>query len=36
MRSDVAVKLFGDDNGVLEDTAQKIAAVLGRIPAPAR
>ncbi|AOY96478.1 cation transporter [Cupriavidus sp. USMAA2-4] len=32
VRSDVAVKLFGDDNGVLEDTAQKIAAVLGRIP----
>ncbi len=32
VRSDVAVKLFGDDNAVLEGTAQQIAAVLQRIP----
>ncbi|MBP0619921.1 CusA/CzcA family heavy metal efflux RND transporter [Cupriavidus consociatus] len=28
VRSDVAVKVFGDDNAVLEDTANRIAAVL--------
>ncbi|URF03972.1 efflux RND transporter permease subunit [Cupriavidus campinensis] len=28
VRSDVAVKVFGDDNAVLNDTANKIAAVL--------
>ncbi|MEM5431779.1 CusA/CzcA family heavy metal efflux RND transporter [Cupriavidus oxalaticus] len=28
VRSDVAVKVFGDDNAVLEDTARRIAAVL--------
>ncbi|MBY4899253.1 efflux RND transporter permease subunit [Cupriavidus sp. AU9028] len=32
VRSDVAVKVFGDDNAVLNDTAQKIAAVLQEIP----
>jgi cobalt-zinc-cadmium resistance protein CzcA len=32
VRSDVAVKLFGDDMEVLNDTAGKIAAVLGRVP----
>ncbi len=32
VRSDVAVKIFGDDNAVLEDTAQKVATVLQSIP----
>eukprot|EP01133_Synstelium_polycarpum_P020768 gene20768-24940_t len=32
VRSDVAVKLFGDDMGVLDGTAAKIAGVLGKIP----
>ncbi|WP_420473662.1 CusA/CzcA family heavy metal efflux RND transporter [Noviherbaspirillum sp. ST9] len=32
VRSDVAVKLFGDDMDTLNDTAAKVAAVLGRIP----
>ncbi|GAB3554801.1 CusA/CzcA family heavy metal efflux RND transporter [Noviherbaspirillum agri] len=32
VRSDVAVKLFGDDMDTLNDSAAKIAAVLGRIP----
>ncbi len=32
VRSDVAVKVFGDDMEVLNDTATKIAAVLGRVP----
>ncbi|MGT2433843.1 efflux RND transporter permease subunit [Cupriavidus basilensis] len=32
VRSDVAVKIFGDDNAVLEDTAQKVANVLQSIP----
>ena len=32
MRSDVAVKLFGDDMEVLNDTGARIAGVLGRIP----
>jgi cobalt-zinc-cadmium resistance protein CzcA len=32
VRSDVAVKIFGDDMDVLNATAAKIAAVLGRIP----
>ena len=32
VRSDVAVKIFGDDMEVLNDTAQKIAAVLGKVP----
>ncbi|GAB7542106.1 CusA/CzcA family heavy metal efflux RND transporter [Cupriavidus sp. 8B] len=32
VRSDVAVKIFGDDNAVLEDTAQKVATVLQAIP----
>jgi len=31
VRSDVAVKLFGDDMDVLNDTAAKIAATLGRV-----
>ncbi len=31
VRSDVAVKIFGDDMDVLNDTANKIAAVLGRV-----
>ncbi|WP_312440506.1 CusA/CzcA family heavy metal efflux RND transporter [Janthinobacterium sp.] len=31
VRSDVAVKLFGDDMAVLDATAAKIAAVLGKI-----
>ncbi|HWW70529.1 MAG TPA: CusA/CzcA family heavy metal efflux RND transporter [Duganella sp.] len=32
VRSDVAVKLFGDDTAVLNDTAAKIAAALGKVP----
>ncbi|GJG95425.1 efflux RND transporter permease subunit [Cupriavidus pauculus] len=32
VRSDVAVKLFGDDNAVLDTTAQKIAQVLQAVP----
>ncbi|MES2260475.1 MAG: CusA/CzcA family heavy metal efflux RND transporter [Pseudomonadota bacterium] len=32
VRSDVAVKLFGDDMAVLERGAQQIAAVLARVP----
>ncbi|MFJ5382274.1 CusA/CzcA family heavy metal efflux RND transporter [Cupriavidus sp. CER94] len=32
VRSDVAVKLFGDDNAVLDATAQKIAQVLQTVP----
>jgi len=32
VRSDVAVKLFGDDLGVLETTAGEIAATLRRVP----
>ncbi|WP_458766075.1 CusA/CzcA family heavy metal efflux RND transporter [Cupriavidus basilensis] len=32
VRSDVAVKIFGDDNAVLEDTAQKVATVLRAVP----
>ena len=32
VRSDVAVKVFGDDNDVLNDTANKIATVLQGIP----
>ncbi|MEG1329385.1 MAG: efflux RND transporter permease subunit, partial [Janthinobacterium sp.] len=32
VRSDVAVKLFGDDMLVLDGTAAKIAGVLGKIP----
>ncbi|SDP20158.1 cobalt-zinc-cadmium resistance protein CzcA [Ralstonia sp. 25mfcol4.1] len=32
VRSDVAVKLFGDDNAVLDATAQKIAQVLQSVP----
>jgi len=32
VRSDVAVKVFGDDMDVLNDTAAKIAAVLGKVP----
>ncbi|KAB0330924.1 CusA/CzcA family heavy metal efflux RND transporter [Janthinobacterium sp. PLB04] len=32
VRSDVAVKLFGDDMAVLDGTAAKIAGVLGKIP----
>ncbi len=35
VRSDVAVKIFGDDNAVLEDTAQKVAGVLQAIPGAA-
>jgi len=31
VRSDVAVKLFGDDTAVLNDTAAKIAAALGKV-----
>ncbi|MBC7945019.1 MAG: CusA/CzcA family heavy metal efflux RND transporter [Burkholderiales bacterium] len=31
VRSDVAVKIFGDDNEVLKDTAEKIAAVLQKV-----
>ncbi len=32
VRSDVAIKLFGDDMDVLNKTAEKMAVVLGRIP----
>ncbi|NEX63316.1 CusA/CzcA family heavy metal efflux RND transporter [Noviherbaspirillum galbum] len=32
VRSDVAVKVFGDDNDVLNDTAAKIQAVLEKVP----
>ncbi|AKZ62495.1 cation transporter [Herbaspirillum hiltneri N3] len=32
VRSDVAVKVFGDDMDVLNDTAAKIAATLGKVP----
>ncbi|SHG76247.1 CusA/CzcA family heavy metal efflux RND transporter [Massilia sp. CF038] len=32
VRSDVAVKIFGDDMDVLNDTATKVATVLGRVP----
>ncbi|MGV7207185.1 CusA/CzcA family heavy metal efflux RND transporter [Oxalobacteraceae bacterium A2-2] len=32
VRSDVAVKLYGDDMQVLQDTGRKIAAVLQRVP----
>ncbi|WP_354683090.1 CusA/CzcA family heavy metal efflux RND transporter [Cupriavidus necator] len=35
VRSDVAVKVFGDDNAVLEQTANRIAAVLRDIPGAA-
>ncbi|WP_115666026.1 CusA/CzcA family heavy metal efflux RND transporter [Cupriavidus taiwanensis] len=35
VRSDVAVKVFGDDNAVLEQTAGRIAAVLQGIPGAA-
>ena len=35
VRSDVAVKLFGDDMDVLNDTAAKIATVMGKIPGAA-
>jgi cobalt-zinc-cadmium resistance protein CzcA len=35
VRSDVAVKLFGDDTQVLNDTAANIAATLGRVPGAA-
>jgi cobalt-zinc-cadmium resistance protein CzcA len=35
VRSDVAVKLFGDDMDVLNQTADKIAAVMGKIPGAA-
>ncbi|HEY0846095.1 MAG TPA: CusA/CzcA family heavy metal efflux RND transporter [Noviherbaspirillum sp.] len=35
VRSDVGVKLFGDDMDVLNKTAAEIAAVLGRIPGAA-
>ncbi|WP_454766355.1 CusA/CzcA family heavy metal efflux RND transporter [Cupriavidus campinensis] len=35
VRSDVAVKLYGDDNAVLEATAQRIAQVLQRVPGAA-
>ncbi|WER48208.1 CusA/CzcA family heavy metal efflux RND transporter [Cupriavidus sp. WKF15] len=35
VRSDVAVKLFGDDNAVLEATAQKIASALQSVPGAA-
>ncbi|SOZ39545.1 CusA/CzcA family heavy metal efflux RND transporter [Cupriavidus neocaledonicus] len=35
VRSDVAVKVFGDDNAVLEQTASRIAAVLQGIPGAA-
>ncbi|CAQ72748.1 Cation efflux system protein, heavy metal resistance [Cupriavidus taiwanensis LMG 19424] len=35
VRSDVAVKVFGDDNAVLEQTANRIAAVLQEIPGAA-
>jgi len=36
VKSDVAVKLFGDDLGVLQDKGQAIARVLGRVPGAAR
>lgn len=32
VRSDVAVKVFGDDRDVLNDTASKISAVLEKVP----
>ncbi|TFI19703.1 CusA/CzcA family heavy metal efflux RND transporter, partial [Herbaspirillum sp. 3C11] len=32
VRSDVAVKVFGDDMDVLNDTAAKIASTLGKVP----
>ncbi|WP_016836582.1 CusA/CzcA family heavy metal efflux RND transporter, partial [Herbaspirillum lusitanum] len=32
VRSDVAVKVFGDDMDVLNDTAAKIAGTLGKVP----
>jgi cobalt-zinc-cadmium resistance protein CzcA len=32
VRSDVAVKVFGDDMNTLNDTANRIAAVLGKVP----
>ncbi len=32
VRSDVAVKVFGDDNDVLNDTANRIAATLKKVP----
>jgi cobalt-zinc-cadmium resistance protein CzcA len=35
VRSDVAVKIFGDDMDVLNDTAAKVAATLGRVPGAA-
>jgi cobalt-zinc-cadmium resistance protein CzcA len=35
VRSDVAVKIFGDDMEVLNDTAAKVAATLGRVPGAA-
>lgn len=35
VRSDVAVKLFGDDMEVLNDTAAKLSAVMGKIPGAA-
>ncbi|WP_353157391.1 CusA/CzcA family heavy metal efflux RND transporter, partial [Herminiimonas fonticola] len=35
VRSDVAVKLFGDDMDVLNDTASKVATVMGGIPGAA-
>lgn len=35
VRSDVAVKLFGDDMAVLNETAARIAAVLGKVPGAA-
>ncbi len=35
VRSDVAVKVFGDDNALLEQTANRIAAVLQEIPGAA-
>lgn len=35
VRSDVAVKVFGDDMEVLNDTAAKISAVLGQVPGAA-
>jgi cobalt-zinc-cadmium resistance protein CzcA len=34
VRSDVAVKLFGDDNEVLDATAQRIARSCRPYPAP--
>jgi cobalt-zinc-cadmium resistance protein CzcA len=35
VRSDVAVKVFGDDTDVLNDTAGRIASVLGKVPGAA-